>query len=107
MNYNVYNPQRVDNINMMDVVDIDDGNFSGDGFRDMIRFRFEAIKPAEPTKAEAMVFRAFLDDFGDNYSANYNETNYNGRAESFYTYNSFKRDISLTFKIAAQSRYEM
>ena len=107
LNYNVYNPQRVDNINMMDVVDIDDGNFSGDGFRDMIRFRFEAIKPSEPTKAEAMVFRAFLDDFGDNYSANYNETNYNGRAESFYTYNSFNRDISFSFKVAAQSRHEM
>ena len=107
LNYNVYNSQRTDKVNMMDVVDIDDGDFRGDGFRDLIRFRFEAIKPTEPTKTEAMVFRAFLDDFSDNYSANHNEIKYNGRAENFYTYNSFNRDIGLSFKIAAQSRHEM
>ena len=107
LNYNVYTEGKVDKLNMMDVVDIDDGNFQGDGFRDLIRFRFEAVKQASPTKAEAMVFRAFLDDFNDSYSANHNEIKYNGRAENFYTYNSFNRDISLSFKIAAQSRHEM
>jgi len=91
----------------MDIVDVKNGDFRGDGFRDLIRFRFEAVKQASPTEAEAMVFRAFLDDFSDNYSADHNEIKYNGRAESFYTYNSFKRDISLSFKIAAQSRHEM
>jgi hypothetical protein len=54
-----------------------------------------------------MVFRAFLDSFSDGYNANYNEFKYNGRGESFYTYNSFNRDINLSFKIAAQSRHEM
>jgi len=107
LNYNVYTEGKVDKLNMMDVVNIDDGNFLGDGFRDLIRFRFEAVKQASPTKAEAMVFRAFLDDFNDSYSANHNEIKYNGRAENFYTYNSFNRDISLSFKIAAQSRHEM
>jgi len=107
LNYNVYAEGKVDKVNMMDIVDIKSGDFRGDGFRDMIRFRFEAIKQASPTQAEAMVFRAFLDDFSDNYSANHNEIKYNGRAENFYTYNSFKRDISLSFKIAAQSRHEM
>ena len=107
LNYNVYTEGRVDKVNMMDIVDIKNGDFRGDGFRDMIRFRFEAIKQANPTEAEAMVFRAFLDDFSDNYSADHNEIKYNGRAENFYTYNSFNRDISLSFKIAAQSRHEM
>ena len=107
LNYNVYTEGKVDKLNMMDVVDIDDGNFLGDGFRDLIRFRFEAVKQASPTQAEAMVFRAFLDDFVDNYSATHNETKYNGRAENFYTYNSFNRNINLSFKIAAQSRHEM
>ena len=54
-----------------------------------------------------MIFRAFLDDFKDNYNATHNEFNYNGRGETFYTYNSFKRNISLSFKVAAQSRWEM
>ena len=107
LNYNVYTEGKVDKLNMMDIVDIKDGDFRGDGFRDLIRFRFEAVKQASPTQAEAMVFRAFLDDFSDSYSANHNEIKYNGRAENFYTYNSFNRDISLSFKIAAQSRHEM
>ena len=46
LNYNVYTEGKVDKLNMMDVVNIDDGNFLGDGFRDLIRFRFEAIKQA-------------------------------------------------------------
>ena len=73
----------------------------------MIRFRIEAVDSAEPEKSDIMLFRAFLDSFGDNYSAQHNEIKYNGRAESFYTYNSFSRDISIGFKIAAQSRWEM
>ena len=54
-----------------------------------------------------MVFRAFLDSMNDTFNADYNEFNYNGRAESFYTYNSFNRDVSFDFKIAAQSAREM
>ena len=107
LNYNVYSPERTDKVNMLDIVEGTNNDFTGDGFRDLVRFRFEAIKHAEPTKAEAMIFRAFLDDFNDSYSANHNEVKYNGRAESFYTYNSFNREISLSFKIAAQSRHEM
>ena len=107
LNYNVYNEGRVDKVNMLDIVEGTNGDFTGDGFRDLIRFRFEAIKHADPTKSEAMIFRAFLDGFDDSYSANYNETKYNGRAENFYTYNSFKRDVSFSFKIAAQTRHEM
>jgi hypothetical protein len=107
LNYNVYDSTRVDQLNMRDITKITNGDFSGDGFRDLIRFRFEAIDQYTPTQADAIVFRAFLDDFNDNYSANHNEIKYNGRAESFYTYNSFKRDISFSFKIAAQTRHEM
>jgi len=54
-----------------------------------------------------MIFRAYLDTFNDNYNASHNEFNYNGRGEMFYTYNNFRRDINLSFKIAAQSRHEM
>ena len=36
-----------------------------------------------------MIFRAFLDDLKDNYNANFNEFSYNGRGETFYTYNRF------------------
>ena len=106
LNYNVYNASRVDLINALDVFETE-GNVNIPGVRDLIRFRFEAVNSENPNKSDVMVFRAFLDSFSDGYSANYNEFNYNGRGESFYTYNSFNRDISLSFKIAAQSRHEM
>ena len=54
-----------------------------------------------------MFFRAFLDDYSDNFNANWNEFTYNGRGESLYSYGGFKRDINFSFKIAAQSRHEM
>jgi len=60
-----------------------------------------------PTEADVMVFRAFLDSFNDNFNASYNEFNYNGRGETFYTYNNFKRSIDFSFKIAAQSKEEI
>ena len=75
--------------------------------KDFIRFRIEAVNSNNPLESNVMIFRAFLDSLDDNYSANYNEFNYNGRGESFYTYNSFNRDISFSFKIAAQTKSEM
>ena len=75
--------------------------------KDFIRFRIEAVNSNNPLESNVMIFRAFLDSLDDNYSANYNEFNYNGRGESFYTYNSFNRDISFSFKIAAQAESEM
>ena len=65
------------------------------------------MKTDEPDQVEVMAFRAFLDDYGDNYSSAWNSFKYNGRGEDFYTYGGFKRDVSFSFKIAAQSRQEM
>jgi len=96
----------VDLINALDVFKSDQ-DFQSNAVRDLIRFRIEAVNPYTPNKSDVMVFRAFLDDMGDNFTANYNEFNYNGRAESFYTYNGFNRDVSFGFKIAAQSAREM
>ena len=74
---------------------------------DFIPFRFEAIHTDNPNNSTLVVFRAFIDNLKDDYTANFNEYKYNGRAEPFYTYNSFKRSISLGFKIAAQTRNEL
>ena len=81
--------------------------YNFEGARDLIRFRFEAIDSDNPTKSDTMIFRAFLDDLSDDYKASHNSINYNGRAEDFYTYKSFQRNISFSFKVAAQSRHEM
>lgn len=75
--------------------------------KDLVNFRFEVVDSDNPINSNYIIFRAFLDTLGDNFNATHNEIKYNGRGEQFYTYNSFKRDINLGFKIAAQSRHEM
>jgi len=74
---------------------------------DFIPFRFEAVNTKDPQLSDFILFRAFLDGFNDNYNATHNEFNYNGRGETFYTYNGFKRNINFSFKIAAQSKGEL
>ena len=106
LDYTVYNPEAIDKINALDIIRTE-GDFTSQKYRDFIRFRIEAIDSDDPTKADSMIFRAFLEGFQDNYNASHNNFKYNGRGEEFYTYNSFKRAISFSFKIAAQSRHEM
>jgi len=72
--------------------------------RDLIKFRFKIITPETE---RWLYFRAFLDSFDDNYTGNWNSFNYVGRGEQFHTYSGFDRNISVGFKIAAQSRWEM
>tara|TARA_R110000744_G_scaffold74109_1_gene148206 strand:+ start:2543 stop:4588 length:2046 start_codon:yes stop_codon:yes gene_type:complete len=97
---------KVDKVNLLDIVKFNGRPVIPEA-RDLIKFRFEAVDNDNPTESNVMVFRAFLDDLKDNYNASYNEFNYNGRGENFYTYNSFKRDINFSFKVAAQTRHEM
>ena len=78
---------------------------------DLIKFNFKIISPGTTQNAQPQVtilkFRAFLDSFGDDYSANWNSFKYIGRAEDFYTYSGFGRQISFSFKVAALSKNEI
>lgn len=74
--------------------------------RDLIKFRFNIISPEEDNN-RYLHFRAYLDSFDDSFTGNWNSFNYVGRGEQFHTYNTFQRSISLGFKIAAQTRWEM
>lgn len=74
---------------------------------DLIKFGIEAIKYNDPTTSTFVQFRAFITNFSDNHSANYNEVRYVGRGEPFYAYDGFSRKINLGFIIAAQSRQEL
>ena len=97
----------IDQINALDVHTVANGAFNKPEYRDLVRFRFEAIRTEEPSKSDVMVFRAFLDNFGDNFTSNWNSFKYNGRGEEFFTYGGFRRTFQFSFKIAAQSRQEM
>lgn len=102
--YNIFQDATIDKVNALDIYqsNLVEGNSVN---RDLIKFYFDVIKPDSPP--HRVVFRAFLDDFSTNFSGNWNKFNYAGRGEPFFTYDSFDRTISFSFKIAAQSRHEM
>ena len=110
INYKAFLPDKIDKLNALDIFKNTDGEFFDNRLRDFIKFRIEAIdnnSKASKMHSNVMVFRAFMDDVSDSYTAEHNNFKYNGRAEEFYTYKGFKRNIELSFKIAAQSRHEM
>ena len=105
---NGFAANRVDKINALEIHEVTNGtNFNHIKYRDLVKFRFEAIQTESPETSDVMVFRAFLENFNDSYNANWNSFKYNGRGEEFFTYNSFKRGFDFSFKIAAQSEAEM
>ena len=73
--------------------------------RDLIKFRFHIL--TADGKEKVLYFRAFLDAFSDNYTGQWSQVKYLGRAEDFQIYSGFQRKITLSFKIAAASRAEM
>jgi len=95
------NTKKVDNINYLDNNRLEmTGVFSDD----MIPFGFAIYDKQEPIYVQ---FRAFLDSFSDNFTGNWNQTRYLGRGESFKTYESFDRQVSLSFKVAAFTREDL
>ena len=101
-----------DQINNLDLVyhkgSLENNTLNGSPFpKDYIKFRIEAVDTDRPASSMTMVFRAFLESMNDDFKSTWNEYNYNGRSEPFFTFASFNRSISFGFKIAAFSREEM
>ncbi len=71
----------------------------------LIPFRF-FVFPGNGTP-ELLFFRAYLETLGDNYSGTWSPTNYIGRADPVYTYDSFNRSLSFSFKVATHSRWDL
>ncbi len=111
IDYTIPNVGSQDKINLLPLITPqDDGNLMGpDGFlyKDLIKFKISVINPIDPEDTRVLLFRALLEDLGDDYTGGWNSYKYNGRAEKFWTYNEFDRKINFSFKIAAQSRQEI
>ena len=80
---------------------------NADKLNDYIQFYFEVLTPGKDRANTFLHFRAFIDNFNDNYSGNWNPFNYIGRGESFYTYQSFNRSINVNFKSAVATKSEL
>ena len=117
--YDLYIERKMDRLNSFDVVRqrfgglphqsyYELGNYERWAPKDFIPFYFEALDfRTNRVDSDMLYFRAFMDSISDNFKASHNKFNYNGRAESFFTYKSFDRSLSFNFKIAAQTRNEM
>jgi hypothetical protein len=91
---------------------ISDINTSIDGVMlsemDLVKFFFEVINPQVTNDdSDFLFFRAYLNNISDGFKADWQPYKYVGRAENFYRYAGFSRDVSLSFIIYAHSRDEM
>jgi len=64
-------------------------------------------KQTSGTYIKYMHFRAFIKKVSDSYKADWKGMEYMGRAETFYRYKGFDRDMSISFTIVAQSVQEL
>ena len=106
--YTVNTELTKDRINIADIYtreNLNDDN--APDAKDFIRFRIALVDTTNPLNDEVLLFRAFLEGIQDNFTGEWNPHTYNGRAEKFYTYNGFDRQISFNFKISAQTMVEL
>jgi hypothetical protein len=72
---------------------------------EIIPFIIQIRDPANPANGPlSLQFPAYVTSFGDSYDAEWNAQSYMGRAEKFYKYNSFSRNINFSFIVAATSK---
>jgi len=74
---------------------------------DLVKFRIASLDSGGGSERIYMHFRALLDSFQDTYNAAWQDQQYLGRGEKFYTYNGFTRAISLSWTVYAQSKEEL
>ena len=67
---------------------------------------FTIINPFDQ-KEEPIALSAYMKGFRDNFDGTWNEYNYVGRSESFYTYNKFKRNIGFSLDIPCFNKAEL
>jgi len=76
---------------------------------DLVKFYFEIIDPTvtNNTQNEFLFFRAYVNSITDNFKAEWTPYKYVGRAENFYKYGGFGRDVQLSFVIYSHTEQEM
>lgn len=75
---------------------------------DLVKFFFEINNNnGNSSQNWFLYFRAYLNDLSDNFTGEWQNYKYVGRAENFYRYSGFTREMSLSFTVYAHSRAEM
>lgn len=76
---------------------------------DIINFYFELINNdgTNNNTNTKIPLRAYIEDFSDNFTGEWDAFKYMGRAENFYRYKGFTRDFNITFNIPTLSRTDL
>jgi hypothetical protein len=104
---NDFRDQVLDKINASPIYPSGEEGRKHKDYNDIVSFRIGIIDLKKPSTTHYMNFRAYIDSFSDSYSATWKGQRYMGRAEEFYKYDGFNRDISLAFTVVAHSQGEM
>lgn len=79
-------------------------------YQDLVPFYFgiQGLKDGINQTIQFLQFRGFFEgNLSDTFNGNWNTVNYVGRGENFYTYQSFSRSITFSFKTAAFAEKEI
>ncbi len=74
---------------------------------DIVKFRIATIDNDNPLQKVFTHFRAFINNFSDSMSAQWDNFRYIGRGEDFYNYQGYQNNIQMGFTVAAQSVQEL
>lgn len=75
---------------------------------DLVKFRIGILDNNSKQNNKTYIhFRSFIDSFSDNYSADWSSQKFMGRAENFYRYGGFDRQIQMSWTVAALSVDEL
>lgn len=101
-----------DLINSSPIVNQNIASENRNELKDLIDFNIgvydnSTFKETRSVTVNYMYFRVFLKDFSDSYSGTWKDIEYMGRGEKFYRYTGFKRDISISFIVAAFTKEEL
>ena len=84
-----------------------EGPINQDITNDLVKFRIGVINNQDPNEKTYIHFRAFINELNDSYSAEWMSQKFMGRAENYYKYQGFDRQVSLGWTVAAQSKQEL
>jgi len=106
--YGAASPNSYDKITVLPLYSSETAGINPNNIgNDLVKFRIGVINNDSPSQKTYIHFRAFLDQISDQYTSDWDPTQYIGRGEKFYTYKGFDRKVSLSWTVAAQSKAEL
>jgi hypothetical protein len=74
---------------------------------DFVKLRFRVMSSTGNSIKYNLHFRSLINNFSDSYNSSWNSVKYAGRADNFYNYTGFNRQLAFGFTVAALSKAEL